>query len=65
MHSRDFCGKAWQQTGRIRALRGETGGLKVTVVSYNEQTGQGNGFSFADSNAQDFRYTICRALRIF
>lgn len=40
----------------------ETGGLKDTVISYNELTGEGNGFSFANYNAHDLlnvlRYTI-------
>lgn len=43
----------------------ETGGLKDTVKSYNEFTGDGNGFSFADSNSYDFWYTVCRALNIY
>lgn len=43
----------------------ETGGLKDTVTSYNEQTEQGNGFSFANSNANDFWFTICRALNFY
>lgn len=40
----------------------ETGGLKDTVLSYNEYTGKGNGFSFAQYNAHDMLYTINRAL---
>jgi starch synthase len=43
----------------------ETGGLKDTVLSYNEETGEGNGFSFANYNAHDMLYTIQRALRIY
>lgn len=43
----------------------ETGGLKDTITSYNEQTGKGNGFSFANSNADDLWYTICRALTMY
>jgi len=43
----------------------ETGGLKDTVLSYNEYTGEGNGFSFARSDANDFWFTICRALRLY
>lgn len=43
----------------------ETGGLKDTIFSYNEQTGKGNGFSFTRSNADDFWFTICRALHIY
>lgn len=47
--------------GAIPIVR-ETGGLKDTVTSYNEQTLQGNGFSFANYNADDFAYTVERAL---
>ncbi|MFT4414253.1 glycogen synthase GlgA [Fredinandcohnia humi] len=40
----------------------ETGGLKDTVIPYNEFTNQGNGFSFTNYNAHDMLYTIERAL---
>ena len=40
----------------------ETGGLNDTVHSYNENTGEGNGFSFNHFNAHDMLYTIRRAL---
>ena len=43
----------------------ETGGLKDTIISYNEQTGVGNGFSFANFNAHDFLFTIRRALDFY
>lgn len=43
----------------------ETGGLKDTVISYNEYNGQGNGFSFACSNADDMWYTVCRAMQFY
>lgn len=43
----------------------ETGGLKDTVSSYNEYTGKGNGFSFANSNADDMWYTLCRAMQFY
>lgn len=43
----------------------ETGGLKDTVISYNEFTGEGNGFSFANYNAHDMLFTIRRALEIY
>jgi starch synthase len=43
----------------------ETGGLKDTVFSYNEITGEGNGFSFTNYNAHDMLYTIRRALTIY
>lgn len=43
----------------------ETGGLKDTVCSYNEVTGEGNGFSFANYNAHDMLYTIRRAVTLY
>ena len=43
--------------GTIPIVR-ETGGLKDTVISYNEYTGEGNGFSFTNYNAHDMLYTI-------
>jgi starch synthase len=43
----------------------ETGGLKDTVTSYNEHTGEGNGFSFNPYNPNDMIYTIDRALNIY
>lgn len=39
----------------------ETGGLRDTVLSYNEYTGEGNGFSFFNYNAHDMLNTIRRA----
>ncbi|MFD0670575.1 glycogen synthase GlgA [Cohnella sp. GCM10027633] len=43
----------------------ETGGLKDTVQSYNEYTGEGNGFSFGPASAHDLLYTVKRALRFY
>lgn len=43
----------------------ETGGLKDTVTSFNEVTGQGNGFSFSNYNAHDMLYTIKRAVSLY
>lgn len=40
----------------------ETGGLNDTVLAYNEQTGEGNGFSFTNYNAHDFLHTVRRAI---
>jgi len=42
-----------------------TGGLKDTVVPYNEYTGEGNGFSFENYNAHDMLHTMRYALNIF
>ncbi|RJE89911.1 glycogen synthase GlgA [Paenibacillus sp. 1011MAR3C5] len=43
----------------------ETGGLRDTVQAYNEYTGEGNGFSFANYNAHDFLYTAKKALALY
>ncbi len=43
----------------------ETGGLRDTVLSYNEVTGEGNGFSFFNYNAHDMLNTIKRALYFY
>ncbi|NHM33157.1 glycogen synthase GlgA [Neobacillus terrae] len=50
--------------GAIPIVR-ETGGLNDTVTSYNEFTGQGNGFSFKNFNAHDMLFTIERAVRFY
>lgn len=47
--------------GSIPVVR-ETGGLKDTVIAYNEVTEEGFGFSFTNFNAHDMLYTIRRAL---
>ncbi|MDQ0218879.1 glycogen synthase GlgA [Peribacillus cavernae] len=43
----------------------ETGGLKDSVVPYNEFTDEGFGFSFMNYNAHDMLYTIERAVGLF
>jgi starch synthase len=40
----------------------ETGGLKDTVISFNEFTGEGTGFSFANYNAHEMLQTIKSAV---
>ena len=47
--------------GTIPIVR-ETGGLRDTVLSYNEFTGEGNGFSFFNYNAHDMLNVINRAI---
>ena len=47
--------------GTIPVVR-ETGGLRDTVLSYNETNGAGNGFTFFNYNAHDMLYTIRRAV---
>ncbi|MCD7769909.1 MAG: glycogen synthase [Oscillospiraceae bacterium] len=43
----------------------ETGGLKDTVQSYNQYTGEGTGFSFARMDAGDMSDAILRALAVY
>ena len=43
----------------------ETGGLRDTVHSFNEESGEGNGFSFVNYNADDMLYTIRRAVSFY
>ncbi|OKP77834.1 starch synthase [Paenibacillus sp. P3E] len=50
--------------GSIPVVR-ETGGLNDTVHAYNEETGEGNGFTFKDYNAHDMMYTIRRAVSFY
>jgi glycogen synthase len=50
--------------GSLPVVR-ETGGLADTVRSYNEVTGEGNGFTFTNFNAHDFLNTIRRAVDIY
>ena len=50
--------------GTVPIVR-ETGGLSDTVHSYNDATGGGNGYSFANINAHDMLHTIRRALHIY
>lgn len=43
----------------------ETGGLKDTVVPYNEYTGEGTGFSFSNFNGDEMGDAVFRAARLF
>ena len=43
----------------------ETGGLKDTVIPYNEFTGEGTGFSFSNFNGDEMGDTVFRAARLF
>lgn len=43
----------------------EAGGLKDTVIAYNEYTGEGTGFSFANINAHELLFCIKDALKIY
>ena len=50
--------------GTIPIVR-ETGGLKDTITPYNEYTGEGNGFSFANYSADELYNIIQYALWIY
>ena len=50
--------------GTVPIVR-ETGGLKDTVIPYNEYTKEGTGFSFANYNAHEMLATIRYALSVF
>ena len=50
--------------GSLPVVR-ETGGLRDTVLSYNEFTGEGNGFSFLNYNAHDMLAVIERGVQYY
>ncbi|WP_170008021.1 glycogen synthase GlgA [Bacillus fonticola] len=50
--------------GTVPIVR-ETGGLKDTVLSYNEETGEGWGFTFGPIDSSAFLYTVRRALSFY
>ena len=50
--------------GTIPVVR-ETGGLKDTIMPYNEMTGSGNGFSFINYNAHELLFAVQHALKIY
>ena len=50
--------------GTIPIVRA-TGGLRDTVVPYNEYTDEGNGFSFENYNAHDMLHAVRYALDIY
>ncbi|MNW03220.1 Glycogen synthase [compost metagenome] len=39
--------------------------MNDTVHSYNEATGEGNGFTFRDYNAHDMMHTLRRAVSLY
>lgn len=43
----------------------ETGGLKDTVEPYNQFTGKGTGFTFANFNGEEFGDAVFRAVGVF
>jgi starch synthase len=50
--------------GTVPIVR-ETGGLRDTVLAYNEYTSEGNGFTFFNYNAHDMLNTIRRAVKYY
>lgn len=50
--------------GTIPVIR-ETGGLKDSIIPYNEFIQHGNGFGFAHYNAHDMLFTLKRALNFY
>ena len=50
--------------GTLPSVR-ETGGLKDTVIPYNEFTGEGTGFSFSNFNGDEMGDAVFRAARLF
>ena len=50
--------------GTIPVVR-ETGGLKDSVVPYNQFTGEGNGFSFANINVQEMTGVLGAAVGLY
>ncbi|WP_255594266.1 MULTISPECIES: glycogen synthase GlgA [Terrabacteria group] len=53
-----------QAYGTLPIVR-ETGGLKDSVVPYNQFTGDGDGFSFANFNAEEMFGTILNAVDVY
>ena len=43
----------------------ETGGLRDSVVPYNKNTGEGNGFGFVNFNAHELLFTVQAAVRLY
>lgn len=50
--------------GTIPVVR-QIGGLKDTVIPFNQYTGEGNGFGFINYNAHELLFTIKDALRTY
>ncbi len=43
----------------------EAGGLKDTVIAYNEYTGEGTGYSFANINAHELLFAAKNAIGVY
>jgi len=50
--------------GTLPVVR-ETGGLRDSVIPYNKETGEGNGFSFRNYNAHEMMFTLLNGADVF
>lgn len=50
--------------GSLPVVR-ETGGLKDTVIPYNKYTNEGDGFSFQNYNAHEFKSILLKAIDLY
>lgn len=50
--------------GAVPLVR-ETGGLSDTIKYYDDETGEGNGFTFTNYNAHDMLYTLRKATGLY
>lgn len=50
--------------GTVPVVR-ETGGLRDSVIPYNQYTDEGTGFSFANYNAHEMLFTLERAVKYY
>ena len=50
--------------GTVPVVR-EAGGLYDTIKPYNQYTGEGNGFTFANYNAHEMKDAVARAVELF
>jgi starch synthase len=50
--------------GSLPVVR-ETGGLKDTVLPYNQYTGEGTGFSFANYDAYEFKEKLFEGIKVY
>ena len=50
--------------GAVPIVR-EAGGLYDTIKPYNQYTGEGNGFTFANYNAHEMKDAVARAIDLY
>ena len=51
--------------GSTPVIAFKTGGLKDTVIDYDNRTDKGSGFTFQDHKAGDFIYAVERAMAVY